>query len=172
MNALILGIGNVLLMDEGIGIRAVEKLQQGFNFPDEVEILDGGTSGIALLSYLRNKNHLIIIDAVKNGYPPGTVLRVEGADVPATFMTRISPHQIGLSDLLAAARLTGELPEYLVLFGIEPRRMEVGLGLSDEVHAGMDRLIEAVLQELTHLGYSVKRKSNRAALDRSIWDNP
>jgi hydrogenase maturation protease len=152
---LVLGVGSILMMDEGIGIRAVEELEKRYRFPENVEILDGGTSGIELLSYISGKDHLIIIDAIKSGNPPGTVLRVEGEDVPAQFRTRISPHQLGISDLLAAATLTDEIPKKLVLFGIEPKEIVMVIGLSDEVRASMGRLVDIVVDELRRLGCEV-----------------
>ncbi len=170
MSILVLGIGNVLLRDEGVGVRAVEELKRRFKFPENVELLDGGTSGIELLTYIRNHKQLIIIDAIKSGHPPGTVLKVEGEDVPAKFRTRISPHQIGLSDLLAAAQLTGEMPEYLVLFGVEPKYVDTGLELSGEVRSGLENLLEAVISELRGLGYVEELlKTDKVSGRSSIW---
>ena len=148
MNILVLGIGNVLLTDEGIGVRALNELGRRYTFPENVELLDGGTAGIELLRHIRKRDYLIIIDAMKWGKEPGTVIRVEGNDVPAAFRTRISPHQLGLSDLLAAAMLTDELPKNLVLFGVEPESLDIGLDLTDAVEASLDKLIGAVLEEL------------------------
>jgi len=170
LNVLVLGIGNVLLMDEGAGVRAVEEMDRRFQLPESVETLDGGTSGIDLLPYIRNRDYLIIIDAVKSGHPPGAVVRVEGEDVPATFRTRISPHQLGLSDLLAAARLTGEFPARMVLFGVEPKRIEVGLGLSDEVKEGLEQLIDMVAGELRSLGCEVELKAGATPAAKSFWE--
>jgi hydrogenase maturation protease len=110
VRALVMGVGNVLLSDEGVGVRIIEELEHRYRFPEEVEILDGGTSGIELLRFFDERDHLIIVDAVSADHPPGTVMRIEGADVPATFETRITPHQLGLSDLLATAKLTGQMP--------------------------------------------------------------
>lgn len=169
MGVLVLGIGNILMRDEGLGVRAIEELQKRFQFQEDVELLDGGTSGIELLSYISKKDHLIVIDAIKGGYPPGTVLRVEGEDVPACFRTRISPHQLGLSDLLLAATLTGEMPGSLVLFGIEPKNIELGLRLSDEVKSNLDKLISLVIEEIKRLGYSVKPKKYDQLTTESIW---
>jgi hydrogenase maturation protease len=152
VNVLVLGIGSVLMMDDSVGVRAVEELEKGFRFPAGVELLDGGTSGIELLSYIEDRDHLIIIDALKSGQLPGTVVRVEGEDVPARFMTRISPHQLGLSDVLAAAMISGRLPRNLVLFGVEPKIVEFGLGLSDEVRAALDKLVRVVGEELRQIG--------------------
>lgn len=169
MSVLILGVGNVLMSDEGVGVRAIEEIQNRFQFHGDVELLDGGTSGIELLRYISRKDHLIIIDAIKGGHPPGTVLRVEGEDVPARFRTRISPHQLGISDLLAAAALTGEMPKNLVLFGIEPKRIELGLGFSDEVKASFDKLISVVAEEIRGLGYTLEPRECDGSTIKSIW---
>ncbi|MBI5634284.1 MAG: HyaD/HybD family hydrogenase maturation endopeptidase [Nitrospirae bacterium] len=167
---LVMGVGSILMMDEGIGIRAVEELEKRYRFPENVEILDGGTSGIELLSYISGKDYLIIIDAIKSGNPPGTVLRVEGEDVPAQFLTRISPHQLGISDLLAAATLTDEIPKKLVLFGIEPKEIVMVIGLSDEVRASMGHLVEVVVDELKRLGCDVvPLLPHEISLAESVW---
>lgn len=169
MEILVLGVGSILMTDEGIGVRAVEELQRRFRFPDNVEVLDGGTSGIELLSYISGKDYLIIIDAVKSGSPPGTLVRVEGKDVPARFRTRLSPHQLGISDLLAVATLNDEMPKELLLFGIEPKDIVMGIGLSDEVKANLGRLIDVVIDELRRVGCPVEPIENPALEKASIW---
>ncbi len=171
MNVLVLGIGNVLMMDDSVGVRAVEELEKKYCFPEGVELLDGGTSGIDLLSYIGGRDHLIIIDALKSGLPPGTVMRVEGEDVPARFMTRISPHQLGLSDVLAAATISGRLPGNLVLFGIEPKTVRLGLGLSEEVRSSLDKLVGKVIEELERLGCAVE-PAEIVSTRRTLWDAP
>ncbi len=170
MSALVLGVGNVLLSDEGIGVRIVEELEHRFRFPEEVEILDGGTSGIELLRYFDGRDNLIIIDAVRAGHPPGTVMRIEGADVPATFETRITPHQLGLSDLLATAKLTDNMPANLVLFGIEPKSLETGLVFSPEVEGAVDKVVVHVAEELRRLGYTVEECPSPGACKSRFWD--
>ncbi len=170
MSALVLGVGNVLLSDEGIGVRIVEELEHRFRFPEEVEILDGGTSGIELLRYFDGRDHLIIIDAVRAGHPPGTVMRIEGDEVPSTFETRITPHQLGLSDLLATAKLTDNMPANLVLFGIEPKSLETGLVFSPEVEGAVDKAVVHVAEELRRLGYNLEECSGRGACKSRFWD--
>ena len=155
MSLLILGIGNILLTDEGVGVYAVQRLEQEYCFPEEVEVLDGGTSGIELLGYIRGRDQLIIIDAVASGQEPGTVIMVEDEDVPAFFSQRISPHQLGLSDLLAVAGLAGDLPPALVLFGVEPFELATGLGLSKDVAASMEKLLVNVVAAVRGFGYQV-----------------
>lgn len=154
--ALVLGIGNMLIGDEGVGCRAAAELTRRYTLPADVECLDGGTAGFELLPMIDGKEHLILIDALRNDRQPGTVVRVEGEHVPQAFLARTTPHQLGICDVLAAARLSDTLPKSLTLYGIEPKHLEVGIGLSPEVEAGMEKTIEAVVQQLCHFGYEVK----------------
>jgi hydrogenase maturation protease len=171
VNVLILGIGNVLMTDDSVGVRVVNELERRYRFPESVELLDGGTSGIELLSYIADRDYLIIIDAIRSDFPPGTVVRVEGEDVPARFMTRISPHQLGLSDLLAAANLTGELPKNMILFGIEPKQVSLGLEMTHEVKKNFEKLIATVVDELNRIGCAPELLQEDAFGRESIWKN-
>jgi hydrogenase maturation protease len=170
LDILVLGIGNVLLTDEGVGVRALNELERRYTFPENVELLDGGTAGIELLRHIRNRDYLIIIDAMKFDQEPGTVSRVEGQDVPAAFRTRISPHQLGLSDLLAAAMLTDELPKNLVLFGVEPESLDIGLDLTDTVEASLEKLTGAILEELRSIGCSIVPIEATFTEKARFWD--
>ena len=156
MNALVLGIGNLLIGDEGVGCKAVEELNERYQLPPELECIDGGTAGFELLSLMDGKDLVILIDALRNDMEPGTSVLVAGEDVPQVFLTSISPHQLGISDVLAAAQLTDALPGQLFLYGIEPRNMDVGIGLTPEVEAGMEKVISAVVEQLRNFGYEVK----------------
>jgi hydrogenase maturation protease len=157
LKILVLGIGNLLLQDEGAGVRAVEEFEKTYVLPAEVELLDGGTSGIELLQYIQGKDHLILLDVVKSGNPPGTIIRLEGEDVPALFQKKISPHQLGISDLLATALLIDKMPKRVVLFGIEPKSIETGLEMSDEVGSKIGRLADMVALELVSIGLDVTK---------------
>jgi hydrogenase maturation protease len=170
LEILVLGIGNVLLTDEGIGVRALNELERRYSFSGNVELMDGGTAGIELLRHIRKRKHLIIIDAMTFDQEPGTVTRCEGEDVPAAFRTRISPHQLGLSDLLAAAMLTNELPKNLVLFGVEPESIDIGLELTDTVEASLAKLIGAVTDELRAIGCSVEAIDGDFSEKAQFWD--
>lgn len=170
MSTLVLGIGNVLLTDEGVGVRTLNELKRRYTFSDDVELLDGGTSGIELLRHIQGRDNLIIIDAMTCDQPPGTVFRVENEDVPAVFRTRISPHQLGLSDLLAAALLTEGLPETLVLFGVEPESVDIGLELTETVEGSLGKLITAVVEELRQIGCSVVPLNSSFSDKACFWE--
>ena len=103
------------------------------------------------------KEHVILIDALRNDRAPGTVVMVEGEHVPKAFLARTTPHQLGICDVLAAAQLCDTMPKHLTLYGIEPKQLDVGIGLSPEVEAGMEKTIGAVVEQLRHFGYEVKR---------------
>jgi hydrogenase maturation protease len=151
-HTLVLGLGNILMRDEGIGVRAVELLAERYEFPPEVQLLDGGTLGLNLLPYVEDADRLLVIDAVHVGGEPGTVVRLESEEVPAFLGVKISPHQIGLADLLAAARLRGRCPRELVLVGVQPGVIDVGLELSPPVAAQVGALVEAALSQLSRWG--------------------
>lgn len=171
MSTLVLGIGNVLLTDEGVGVRALKELERRYSFSDDIELLDGGTSGIELLRHIQGRDNLIIIDCMTFDRPPGTVYRVENEDVPSAFRTRISPHQLGLSDLLAALMLTDGLPGNLVLFGVEPKSVDIGLELTGTVESSLDKLINAVVDELRKIGCSVM-PHNTTFSDKACFYEP
>ena len=151
-----LGIGNLLIGDEGVGCLTVEELSRRYTLPPSVECVDGGTAGFELLSMIDGKDQVILIDALRNDMAPGTVVMVEGEHVPKAFLARTTPHQLGICDVLAAAQLCETMPEHLTLYGIEPKQMEVGIGLTPEVEAGMEKIINAVVDQLRHYGYEVK----------------
>lgn len=156
---LVLGLGNILLSDEGVGVRVVERLQEKYGFPEGVQALDGGVRGLALLPYLEGVKRLLIVDAVAAGKEPGSLTRLEGDEVPALLSLKVSPHQEGLDDLLMAARLTDLYPEEVVLWGVEPAVMEAGLELSPPVAAQVDELVEKVVEELRRWGVEVRPAS-------------
>jgi hydrogenase maturation protease len=169
MNVLILGIGNILLHDEGVGVRAIEELERCFSFPAEVELVDGGTCGLELRDIMCGRDLLLLIDAMRNGGVPGTPYRLEGDEVPAHFHTRISPHQLGISDLLATLSLTGSLPARMVLFGVEPGDLSTGLGLSPAVEAGLEKVVTAVGEELSGHGLQPGVPSFEEARIPGFW---
>jgi hydrogenase maturation protease len=151
-NILVLGIGNLLLQDEGIGVHVVERLQTRYRLPENVCALDGGTSGMTLLDDLAACQHLLVVDCGRLDAPPGSVREFFGDAVPAFFQQRISPHQIGLSDLLAAAALIDALPAGLSLIAIEPECIELGTEMSATGERACELALERVIARLNALG--------------------
>jgi len=149
---LVLGLGNILLSDEGIGVWVAESLRRRFEFPQEVTVLEGGTLGLDLLPRLDGVERLLLIDTVRLGRAPGELVRLEGEEVPAALDVKVSPHQLGVGDLLATARLMGSEPMQVVLWGMEPGRLEPGTGFSERVNDALPRLEAAVLGELHRWG--------------------
>ena len=155
----VLGVGNVLMSDEGVGVHTVNELEKRFEFPENVRCVDGGTSTQELMGDLENLDHLIVIDAVRSGAAPATVLRLEGAAVPAAFTTKLSPHQVGISDLLATLTLLGREPKNVVLLGVEPAVLSLDLNLSPTVAARVPELLTKVLDELARCGVRLRGRA-------------
>jgi len=155
---LVLGVGNLLMSDEGIGLRILERLVTTYHIPEEVLILDGGTLGLDLLYYLEGKTNLLLLDAVEARKEPGYIVRLEGEQVPAFLSIKISPHQIGISDMLFAAKLKGIYPANVVLWGIQPERIEIGLDLSVTLQNKVDYLVGMVILELDNWGHQLQPK--------------
>ncbi|GLI37824.1 HyaD/HybD family hydrogenase maturation endopeptidase [Geobacter hydrogenophilus] len=152
MSILVLGIGNLIMTDDGVGVRVVQRLMDGYRFPGGVTVMDGGTLGLDLLPYLDGVERLLLVDAVETGGPPGTVVRLAGEEIPVAFRTKLSPHQMGLQDLLAVAEFQGSRPAEMVLWGVQPESVELGMELTPAVAAQTDHLVEKVLAELAAWG--------------------
>ena len=162
---LVLGLGNILLQDEGMGVAVIERLQRRYRVSDEVELLDGGTSGMSLLDDIRNREYLIVVDAVRTGQPAGTEVVLTGDEVPAFLCNKVSPHQLALSDVLANLALMGESPHKVTVIGMEPLSLETHLGLSKLVASRLQSLTERVIEQIEAVGYQVER------LDQTSWNN-
>ncbi|MEL6977838.1 MAG: HyaD/HybD family hydrogenase maturation endopeptidase [Pseudomonadota bacterium] len=153
---LVLGIGNVLWADEGFGVRAVEALNDGYEFPENVLVMDGGTQGVYLLPHLQDSDVVILLDAVDYHLDGGTIKIIEDGDVP-TFMgaKKMSLHQTGFQEVLASAQLMGWEPKRLMLIGVQPVEIEdYGGSLRAPVAAQIPETIKLVLAELARWGVS------------------
>jgi hydrogenase maturation protease len=159
LRTLILGVGNILLQDEGIGVRVVEHLKEHYTFPEEVQVLDGGTMGLDLLFYLEGIDRLLVIDAVDARRAPGTIVRLVDGEIPALLGRRLSPHQIGLADLLSVAELRDLTPQHVVLIGVQPDSLETGLELSPTISGQMPSIVDMVLKEVRNWEHSLERRS-------------
>jgi len=154
----VLGLGNLLRRDEGLGIRALQRLEARYVLPQSVLAIDGGTLGLELLSLVEGATHLLVLDALLVEGPPGTLGRLANQEVPRYFGMRTSPHEIGLPDLLAVAELRGQTPPELVVLGLRPGSIELGWELSGPIADRIDSLVEAAAQELGRWGVRLVAK--------------
>lgn len=162
MTVAVVGLGNLILSDEGVGVHVVRRLDEAYSFPDDVMLIDGGTSAIDLLDQLVEAEHIIFIDAAQTGGPPGSIVALQGARLPVWFRERMSPHQIGLADLLATLSLMDHTPESVTLIGIEPQSMELGTELTPQIDAAAREALLKVLEKLAALGVRAVERSGRA----------
>lgn len=158
MSILVLGLGNILLMDEGVGVRAMEAFDEHWTVPEHVSVIDGGTCGMDMLDIIASHDHLIAIDAVKTGADPATLVVLRGDEVPAYFKGKLSPHQLGLSDLLASLKLQEEGPQTVTVIGCVPLALGTGLMLSPEIEAKIPEMVELIIAELRRHGVEPTRK--------------
>ena len=143
----VLGVGNLLLSDEGVGVHVANKLME-MDLPPEVDVVEGGTDGFRLMNVVTGAARLIVVDAVKGGGPPGSIYRFDIEDAP-TYPDeyKTSVHQIGILEVVHLSELIGEAPETTII-GVEPKSLEMGMELSPEVKAKLSRIIELVLEEV------------------------
>jgi hydrogenase maturation protease len=144
----VIGIGNVVLSDDGLGVHAVRRLRELHDFGDAVELIEGGTAGLLLLPHLADARRAIIVDAIDAGAPAGTLVRIEGEGHGDAFPVGSTAHEVGLRDLLGAARLNGAWPERLVVHGAQPASTAIGIELTAPLAAVLDRLVDRVVDEL------------------------
>lgn len=157
---LVLGIGNLLWADEGFGVRCVEELDCQYQFPKGVRLMDGGTQGLYLVHYIQQARNLLVFDAIDWGVPPGTLKVVRGDDVP-TFMgpRKMSLHQTGFQEVLAAADLLGHKPDQMTLVGIQAEVLEDwGGSLSPTIRDGLPGAMDLGLSELAAWGIVPMRR--------------
>jgi len=160
---LVLGIGNLLWADEGFGVRCVEQLAAEWRVPQGVTVMDGGTQGLYLLPYVQGAQRLIVFDAIDYGLPPGTMKCVEGDQVPR-FMgaKKMSLHQTGFQEVIAAASLTGQLPEQLLLIGVQPEELDdYGGSLRAVVKARLDDAVDMAVAALRDWGFVAEPRVER-----------
>lgn len=156
---LVMGLGNTLLRDEGLGVYVIERLREEYQFPDGVQIVDGGTLGLDLLPYLDGVSRLLVVDAVEFDAEPGRLIRLEGDAIPSQATLKVSPHQTELQEMLVMARLQGCLPSTVVVWGMQPTSIhEWGMTLTEVVETRLPALMTAVLEELR--GWGIKPYTN------------
>lgn len=154
---LVIGLGNPIMGDDGLGIAALERLRESWALPPTVRLVDGGTWGMNLLPLLEDAHELLLLDAIDRGRPAGELTVLEREEVPRVLGLKLSPHQIDLREVLALAELRRGLPARLVAMGLQPARVEMFDGLSPEVECRMDELLTAVVARLAQWGHVARR---------------
>lgn len=143
----VLGLGNLLFQDEGLGIHVIHQLMRE-DIARQADLLDGGTDSLALLTIVEESRYLLIIDAIDGAGPPGTIQVLEGDGIPLLLSSRLSPHQIGFQEVLALARLRGKTPPHTMLIGVQPRSLDWGTDLSPEVVRALPRVKTMIYRQI------------------------
>lgn len=152
LRTVVLGLGNMLMADDGVGLAALARLREEWCIPKHVELVDGGTWGMNLLHIVEGADRILIFDAITMGQEPGAVIRLEGDEIPRFLSQKVSPHQVDLRDVLALAELRGLLPSRIVALGIEPARVEMSTELTPLVEARLDDLVRMGVATLEQWG--------------------
>ena len=161
----ILGIGNVILRDEGFGVRVAEYLDKHYEFPDTVQIVDGGTLGIELTQYVTGTEKLLVIDSINGGAEPGTTFRFHNDDVMEHFQDKLSAHEVGIQDVLGLLTVTGHKIPDVVVIGAQPYDVEAGVELSDGMMKLLPQMVEQALKELKNWGIEPRKRENVDDMD-------
>ncbi|MEH7109453.1 HyaD/HybD family hydrogenase maturation endopeptidase [Bacillus sp. JJ1764] len=150
----ILGIGNTLFSDEGVGIYVLPLLEEAFKNNENIEIIEGLTDGIKLLGPVEDAENLIIIDAINAGKPGGTIIKLEGDEIPAYFGIKMSIHQLGFQEVLMAAKMRERYPKRIAMLGMQPTSLQLGIGLTETNQANLDELANAVIKQVQNWSHS------------------
>jgi len=149
----VLGLGNPLMGDDGVGLFALSQLQDDWFLGSDVEVVDGGTWGLNLLPVLDNASRVIVFDAVSIGQAPGTMVELRGGQIPRYLeRQKLSPHQVDLRDVLALCELRETSPGELIVFGVQPERVELGASLSPCVEGQVPAMVRAAASQLRAWG--------------------
>jgi hydrogenase maturation protease len=158
MKAVVLGVGNTILADEGVGVRVVEALERDYTVPEGVTVIDAGTSGMEMLEDMYDLDFLLVVDAIAAGKAPGELVQLRGDEVPVFFRRNLSPHGIGLSDVLASLEFLGAEPKETVILGVQPISLDLSTELTPTIAARVPELVAQVVAELTQRGLAPMRR--------------
>ena len=166
----VLGVGNLLWADEGFGVRCAEALGDGWDFTPPIEVLDGGTLGLALVPLLLDATDVLLFDAVDHRGEPGSLLVARDAEVPR-FMTssKMSLHQAGMNDILASLELLGHEPEHFTVIGIKPVELaDYGGSLTEPVQQQVPIALQLGIEELAGWGVEARKRAEGTARETVI----
>ncbi len=163
---MILGVGNLLFSDEGFGVRVVQRLMEAYTFPENVSLVDGGVLGLNLLGVISSADHLIVVDAIRNGGRPGTLYRLEGDAIPERIRAKNSVHQIDFLEALTLCQALETAVPKTVILGVEPADIDtLSIELTPATAAKVDAVMEMVFKELKRLKVSFKKRTDHVSCD-------
>jgi len=162
----VLGLGNTLHTDDGIGPQTIERLRSDPRVPEDVALIEGGTLGLELLTYIWDCSCLLVLDAVDVGQSPGTLVRMSSPELQ-TLPGKGSVHQLGVADLLVALRILANRTPEVVLLGVQPASTEWGTELSPAVAAVLPALVDAAIAEVCHKPHTLRDRSTVTATSAS-----
>jgi hydrogenase maturation protease len=148
----VIGLGNLLLQDDAIGLHAIETIKESYRFEPQIDLLDGGTAGLDLLPIIEDYEKVLFVDAVDAGQPPGAIVIIEDNGIPSFLTSQVSVHHVGLSDLLFAARMAGSVPAEICLIGVQPESVDIGIEMTDVLKESLDLLLATVVERLRTWG--------------------
>lgn len=151
----VLGAGSPLMGDDGLGVEVVHELAERWAESDTLRFLDGGVWGMQLLPYIEDADRLLLIDAIRAGEAPGTLVRLARHEIPRQMATKLSVHQLDLGEVFAVAELRDRFPREAVAIGIEPETVEAYVPITPAVRATMPDLMQAVEWQLRAWGHAL-----------------
>ena len=154
----VLGVGNILLTDEGLGVHVVEDLKANYTFTPQISLIDGGTMGMELLTYMRGMKKILLIDAVNGGEAPGTIYEFPHRELEQYFTDHISVHEVGMQDILRIRAIQENPLEDAIVIGVEPESLDVGFEPSMPVQKALPEVKERVLRVLREWGIQIEPK--------------
>ncbi|BDV42118.1 membrane protein [Geotalea uraniireducens] len=159
MKTLIFGAGNLILSDEGFGVHCINYLAERYQFPEEIELYDGGTLGIMVTHKIEEAERVFIVDTVDTAGEPGDIFRYEKDDIMLNRLpVKLSPHQIGIQEMLFISELRGGCPANVSLVGVIPATLDPGNELSPPLCDKLPRVAGLIVDELRGLGYEIREK--------------
>ena len=156
----VLGIGNLLMGDEGVGIHVIASMEKAYTFSPVINLIDGGTTGFDLIPYFEDCEKMIIIDAVDFQKKPGYIGTLYDEEIYYRFNTKLSLHHAGLADVLSVLKLQDIPFPDMMLIGVQPRYVKVGINLSDDIADKMDQVLDTIIRKLEEWGIKCTKKSD------------
>lgn len=161
----VVGLGNPIMGDDGIGLAALERLREAWEIPASVELVDGGTWGMTLLPLIESARRILFLDAIRTGQPVGSLITLLGDEIPRQVALKVSQHQIDLREVLAVAEFRGTLPPEMVAVGLEPATFELGDPMTPAVADNIDQVVQMAVDQLRAWGYDCQPRQPVEALD-------